>query len=619
LGVRLVAVTVSAFKRVEASIEWAPLVVLFGPNDAGKTNLLEALATAFANAQSRSDPLMDWSQTDDDAGEEDISAFLELDLASPADRALLAELIQYGRADWSLGSERYVSFGSALNREQIRWGVGAHEALADGPAGLDHLHARLKEVLLDTAAMRCDDWAQVSEDYTTVVSAMVASRHLQVRYGEVRLAMYWQGGVPKPLRQAATRLLAQEAPWGDEKPWLFGTLERLSAGGAASIAWTTLGEDYSGQWPDLWNVVTFGTDVSLDAVVDEIELRLRAGLEPGGWAVPRQPDLVVRKDLPEFGGFKLDRVSIDEVRAKLSSRATDKWLTAGTDGGGPHPVIVAMCAELSELATRIAPEFVVRGHDVIVEALPPSQWAPNHGRRIRVARRNKETLEDYDISVVGSGVGMWITISVLEAMERLSRGTDEPAEGGVPLPETGDEEEFRLLRAPKMRLYLIDEPERHLHPVAQREVAEWITQLTTETGAPSVALATHAAPFLNLPVEAATYLRVWRDDERRTRAEPIDRATLGQLDELATRLGVSRADLVQLTRAVLVVEGKHDVMVLRHFLRPGSRPRKDRATSSRRHLRRPKPYRVALPTPTPSAISCHVRQLRPGLRVAGAQ
>ena len=46
---RLVRVDVAGFKGVDAGIEFAPAMVLFGPNDAGKTNLLEALELMLAS------------------------------------------------------------------------------------------------------------------------------------------------------------------------------------------------------------------------------------------------------------------------------------------------------------------------------------------------------------------------------------------------------------------------------------------------------------------------------------------------------------------------------------------------------------------------------------------
>src|SRR5262249_55069573 len=57
-GMRVRRVSLSDFKNVEVTLEWTPGIVLFGRNNAGKTNVLEALAGAFAeDAAARQDPL----------------------------------------------------------------------------------------------------------------------------------------------------------------------------------------------------------------------------------------------------------------------------------------------------------------------------------------------------------------------------------------------------------------------------------------------------------------------------------------------------------------------------------------------------------------------------------
>src|SRR5690348_10321083 len=38
---------IRGFKGIDCELEWAPVVVVFGKNDAGKSNLLEAVQTLF--------------------------------------------------------------------------------------------------------------------------------------------------------------------------------------------------------------------------------------------------------------------------------------------------------------------------------------------------------------------------------------------------------------------------------------------------------------------------------------------------------------------------------------------------------------------------------------------
>jgi hypothetical protein len=60
---RIREVEVGFFKRVGATLPWSSAVVLFGPNDSGKTNLLEALMSTLApQVKLRLEPLAGLSQ-----------------------------------------------------------------------------------------------------------------------------------------------------------------------------------------------------------------------------------------------------------------------------------------------------------------------------------------------------------------------------------------------------------------------------------------------------------------------------------------------------------------------------------------------------------------------------
>jgi recombinational DNA repair ATPase RecF len=46
--VRVQSIQLTMYKGISVTVPWSPSVVLFGPNDSGKTNILEALLTVFA-------------------------------------------------------------------------------------------------------------------------------------------------------------------------------------------------------------------------------------------------------------------------------------------------------------------------------------------------------------------------------------------------------------------------------------------------------------------------------------------------------------------------------------------------------------------------------------------
>ena len=102
------------------------------------------------------------------------------------------------------------------------------------------------------------------------------------------------------------------------------------------------------------------------------------------------------------------------------------------------------------------------------------------------------------------------------------------------------------------------------NPRAQEHVAAWVVGLA-QRGA-SVILASHALPFLALPTDEVEYVLVARDLNRMTRTTPITADVWGALDRFAEEAGVSsRAQMLQVVRGFIIVEGEHDAKVLNHF------------------------------------------------------
>ena len=112
------------------------------------------------------------------------------------------------------------------------------------------------------------------------------------------------------------------------------------------------------------------------------------------------------------------------------------------------------------------------------------------------------------------------------------------------------------------RFFLIDEPERHLHPNLTREAATWLRD-TIEARDTSCIVATHSTPFLALPADESPplYVYVWREGDDAT-CEPFDARELKPLDRIATALGFDRGELLTTVSMFLVLEGIHDVVVL---------------------------------------------------------
>lgn len=110
-------------------------------------------------------------------------------------------------------------------------------------------------------------------------------------------------------------------------------------------------------------------------------------------------------------------------------------------------------------------------------------------------------------------------------------------------------------------VFIIDEPELHLHPIALEEIALW---LRTRAGEGShVLVATHSPSLLGHMKGASIGGLVEEPDGVRLRE--VSETGLAALEELATELGFGKGVWLQLTRGVLIVEGQHDLMVIGQF------------------------------------------------------
>ena len=151
------------------------------------------------------------------------------------------------------------------------------------------------------------------------------------------------------------------------------------------------------------------------------------------------------------------------------------------------------------------------------------------------------------LEAVGAGVSVWAAFAVYEALRQVTEETDRA----------------RSFRTPTLygraTLYVFDEPEHHLHPAAQREAAAFVSSIVANGG--NVIVATHAPAFLNEPNPHAFLVKLSRT-ERTTKALPLDSGRLTAVEQNLGELGLTRADLIHLTRGVLLVEGDQDKLVV---------------------------------------------------------
>lgn len=115
-------------------------------------------------------------------------------------------------------------------------------------------------------------------------------------------------------------------------------------------------------------------------------------------------------------------------------------------------------------------------------------------------------------------------------------------------------------------VFICDEPEQGLHRLAERRVADGLLDLAAHE-AMSAIVATHSPRVLN----SAHTQRVltFRGKNRETKIRPLSLSLLEDLDRgvSSSQLGLEFSDLVQMMNVAVIVEGLHDEIVLKKFLR----------------------------------------------------
>jgi energy-coupling factor transporter ATP-binding protein EcfA2 len=110
---------------------------------------------------------------------------------------------------------------------------------------------------------------------------------------------------------------------------------------------------------------------------------------------------------------------------------------------------------------------------------------------------------------------------------------------------------------------IVDEPERAAHPRALSFLAQGLAELGENIGA-QVIVASHAADFLAPGV--ARLMHVHRDANGRGVADPLDSLLASDLEDVQRRLGIAPAELLQLIKVFLIVEGQHEIAVLEEVI-----------------------------------------------------
>ena len=207
-----------------------------------------------------------------------------------------------------------------------------------------------------------------------------------------------------------------------------------------------------------------------------------------------------------------------------------------------------MAETVTSAANEVAAPLVREAGELTLEIRSIRHWAGGQGSRMQMTLAQRHRDGATNLSELGAGLRLWSSVALLEATgaQGFQAGTlsfDQP-------------ETFQRV------LLIVDEPERHLHPRAQAQLAMWLAEHTER----DLLVATHSVPFLNIPTDDASVALVTRDSTGVTLATDITDDTFGYLDAFTADAGLSSAaEALQVLQGIILVEGAHDERVIEHF------------------------------------------------------
>lgn len=294
----------------------------------------------------------------------------------------------------------------------------------------------------------------------------------------------------------------------------------------------------------------------------------------------------------------------------VEHRDEDCWELAGD--------VPILCRKLESAIAAVLPRPISEKYRVRVRVRPPENWSESH-LRIELEPVDPAffpgSFDDSNaisIDELAEGFRLWVNISILFATHMLQLAAAnlalsnthleswvnfgvswfddaEETETVVELKRELEsvvslvrdlEQELRLTRLAEWwfldsrsgetsemdaaelargQLFLIDEPERFLHPKLRREFAAWLEDFSS-VGIPAL-VATHSVPFMGIK-RNASYTYLLREGNAATQFLPISPGELTEMGLAAEELGLDRGELLALISTVLWVEGEMDRAVL---------------------------------------------------------
>ena len=221
----------------------------------------------------------------------------------------------------------------------------------------------------------------------------------------------------------------------------------------------------------------------------------------------------------------------------------ERWFSQSGEGLRVAPWLQAAVGRLERAANEAAPSFVTERGTIRFGIEPLGGRTHDPSSVVALEPHGAEHAIEW--GELGAGTRRWVAVAVETVC------TPPPSAA----PSSG-----RWTSSP---LYLIDEPELHLHPLAQRSIRDWIEQRVN--GGAIAIVATHSASFLDTELQAAHLVGVVRAGAQ-TVLFQFSHDPLSVVAPAAGELlGLDRSAAVALTRGILIVEGEHDRRVIDAF------------------------------------------------------
>ncbi|MGQ0843366.1 MAG: AAA family ATPase [Sporichthyaceae bacterium] len=515
-----------------------PLLALYGRNGAGKTRLLNAVIAAL-----RGQRLDDsWGLVHVDV----LGAEVDMDELGDAWRMALArgmrehlnrlrgdvvahfarrrdeEFDEGGGDDYVEVLEDFRSFTSAVVEE-------AHSP--DDMQELVMAHFAAHATLFDDT----EPTAEALRFHAPLIAEVAAGGHFVLRATGTRTEPRWAVyAAASPTAPEAGAVIAQDRARPEPNEADEANPSWLTAGGAPDPGQPS---NSGFPWRDL-------SDVSEPFIGGRGYPSPARPVGPGDVASVPWPDwasvpvLEVASISAGFVAMVTDETTTDDVdrltREYILRAAAGKVLASFAAGGATlHPDVEPLLSALTANASRFLHYVFPDAPKLAFAPGDPNAWLAGQ-LPIWIAHFPDGT--SLPLRALSTAQKRWASLSCALAVSMASRGS---------LPVT----------------FLCDEPESGLHRRAEAELPDALVRIARESGV-RIAVATHSPALLD--PGRASLVHVARLGSGAATAQPMDLDLRAEIEResMSSHLGLTPADLLQMVRCIVIVEGKHDEVVL---------------------------------------------------------